>query len=220
MNAGLKLAIEAGPLVVFFVANAQLGLFPATGAFMVATLVALAAGYILERKLAVMPLVSGAFVLVFGGLTLYLQDALFIKIKPTLVNSLFAIILFGGLAFGKSLLKPLFGAVMLLEDEGWHKLTLRWACFFVFLAIVNEVVWRNFDEDFWISFKLFGIMPLTMLFAMAQMGLMRRYALEGSPFAADTAKEGPEDGPEDGPEHQPEDRGNRESVVTSADKPG
>lgn len=194
MRPWLKLAIETGPLVVFFLVNGRKGLpefrhlwlppgaepmvgqalFEATGAFMIATIVALIAGWTLERKVPVMPLVSGIFVLLFGGLTLYLADEIFIKLKPTLVNCLFAAILFGGLLFGKPLLKPLFGAAVQLTDRGWRILTIRWAVFFVVLAALNEVVWRGFSTDFWVSFKLFGIMPLTFLFAAAQTPLFLR----------------------------------------------
>ena len=201
MRPWIKLAIEAGPLVIFFVVNgrdglpefrdlwlpsdgtqmAEQGLFEATGAFMIATLIALATGWALERRLPVMPLVSGIFVVFFGGLTLILADETFIKLKPTLVNTLFAVILFGGLLTGRSLLKPLFGAAVQLTDQGWRKLTLRWAFFFVLLAILNEIVWRNFSTDFWVSFKLFGIMPLTFIFAAAQTPLFLREQVEETP---------------------------------------
>lgn len=198
MRPWIKLIIEAGPLVVFFVVNgrdglpefrslwlpeggslmAEQSLFEATGAFMVATLLALVIGWVLERRLPVMPLVSGVFVVFFGGLTLVLADETFIKLKPTLVNTLFAVILFGGLLTGRSLLKHLFGSAVQLTDIGWRKLTLRWAVFFVVLAVLNEVVWRNFTTDFWVSFKLFGIMPLTFLFAAAQTPLFLREQIE------------------------------------------
>jgi intracellular septation protein len=125
-----------------------------------------------------MPLVSGAVVLIFGGLTLYLQDDLFIKLKPTIVNSIFASVLFGGLLFGKSLLKYLFGDVFALTEEGWKKLTFRWACFFVFLAILNEFAWRLLSTDQWVSFKVFAIMPITMVFAISQVGLLQRHQLD------------------------------------------
>tara|TARA_R110002110_G_scaffold415612_2_gene651575 strand:+ start:36921 stop:37553 length:633 start_codon:yes stop_codon:yes gene_type:complete len=198
MRPWIKLAIEAGPLVVFFVVNgrdglpefrnlwlpeggtpmAEQGLFEATGAFMLATLLALVIGWVMERRLPVMPLVSGVFVVFFGGLTLILADDTFIKLKPTLVNTLFAVILFGGLLTGRSLLKHLFGSAVQLTDAGWRKLTLRWAVFFVLLAVLNEIVWRNFSTDFWVSFKLFGIMPLTFLFAAAQTPLFLREQIE------------------------------------------
>ncbi len=194
MKPWIKLLIEAGPLVVFFVVNGRDGLpelrhywltddatvtlqqslFEATGAFMVATVIALLAGWSLERKLPIMPLVSGVFVLLFGGLTLALADELFIKIKPTLVNSLFAAILLGGLAFNRLLLKPLFGSAFQLNDDGWRTLTVRWGLFFIFLAILNEVVWRSFSTEFWAAFKLFGVLPITLVFAGSQTPLILR----------------------------------------------
>jgi intracellular septation protein len=171
----LKLLVEVGPLVVFFVMNARAGIFWGTGGFMVAIVISLIASRILFGRVPVMPLVTGVFVLVFGGLTLWLQDEQFIKIKPTLVNALFAGALFTGLLAGRSLLKIVFGEVFRLTDEGWRKLTLRWAFFFTFLALLNEVVWRSFSTDVWVSFKVFGIMPLTMIFAIAQMGLLKQH---------------------------------------------
>ena len=171
----LKLLVEVGPLVVFFVMNARAGIFWGTGGFMVAIVISLIASRILFGRVPVMPLVTGVFVLVFGGLTLWLQDEQFIKIKPTLVNALFAGALFTGLLVGRSLLKIVFGEVFRLTDEGWRKLTFRWACIFTFLAVLNEVVWRSFSTDVWVSFKVFGIMPLTMIFAIAQMGLLKQH---------------------------------------------
>jgi intracellular septation protein len=173
----LKLVLELGPLAVFFLFNARGGLFAATGAFMVATVAALAVSFVLVRRVPVMPLVSGVVVLVFGGLTLALNDELFIKLKPTIVNLLFAAVLLGGLAFGKSLLGLVFDEVIRLDAAGWRKLTLRWALFFLLLAALNELVWRMFSTDAWVSFKVFGVMPLTIAFALAQIPLMQRHAL-------------------------------------------
>ena len=173
----LKLAVEVGPLVVFFAVNARAGIFWGTGVFMVATIISLIASRILFGRIPVMPLVTGVCVMVFGGLTLWLQDDHFIKIKPTIVNALFAGALFIGLVAGQSLLRVVFGEVFRLTDEGWRKLTLRWACYFTFLAVLNEVVWRSFSTDTWVSFKVFGVMPLTMAFAIAQVGLLRQYEL-------------------------------------------
>lgn len=173
----IKLLVELGPLVVFFIGNSRFGIFAGTGAFMVATLIALAVSRALLGRIPTMPLVSGFFVIVFGGLTLWLQDDQFIKLKPTIVNGLFAVILFAGLAAGKSLLKVVFGDVFRLTEEGWRQLTFRWGLFFVALAVVNEIVWRFFSTDFWVSFKVFGIMPITMAFAIAQMGLLKRHEM-------------------------------------------
>lgn len=176
-NSGplLKLLLEVGPLVVFFVVNSMMGIFWGTGIFMAATAVSLVVSRIFFGRIPMMPLVSGGFVVVFGGLTLLLQDATFIKLKPTIVNSLFAVFLLGGLAFGRSLLRILMGDLFQLSDEGWAKLTLRWGLFFVVLAVLNEVVWRNFSESFWLGFKIWGVMPLTMVFAILQLGLMKRH---------------------------------------------
>ena len=171
----VKMLLEIGPLVVFFLVNSYRGVFWGTAAFMIATVIALVASKLLVGRIPIMPLLSGFFVLVFGGLTLLLHDDLFIKMKPTIVNSLFATILFGGLWYGQALLKYLFGEVFHLTEQGWRVLTYRWACFFVVLAVVNEVVWRSTTTEFWISFKIWGIMPLTMAFAIAQIGLLKRH---------------------------------------------
>jgi intracellular septation protein len=184
LNPLLKLALEVGPLVVFFMANAysdRLGvaqdrrIFAATAVFIVATIVALAVHYALVRKLPIMPLVSGAVVIVFGGLTLWLDDELFIKLKPTIVNTLFGLVLLAGLWFGKPLLAVVLDSVFELTDEGWRKLTFRWAIFFFILAALNEIVWRTQTTDVWVSFKVFGIMPLTVAFALAQTPLLMRH---------------------------------------------
>ena len=176
-NPILKLSLEIGPLVLFFLTNARAGLFWATGVFMVAIVLSLSITWMLERRLPMLPLVTGIFVLIFGGLTLILQDELFIKLKPTIVNTLFAIILLGGLLWGKSFLKSLMGTLFPMTNQGWRILTLRWAIFFVVLAILNEIVWRNTSTDDWVSFKVFGIMPLTILFSVLQLPAMNRYRL-------------------------------------------
>ncbi|MFZ5931154.1 MAG: septation protein A [Pseudomonadota bacterium] len=187
MHPLTKLGLDLGPLVVFFGVNATYGIFPATAAFMVAIVASLGATWMMAREIPPMPLITAVFVLVFGGLTLYLNNDMFIKLKPTIVNSLFAAILFTGLARQQSLLKPLLQTVMELTAEGWRLLTWRWAWFFVVLAILNEIVWRNFSTDFWISFKLFGTLPLTIMFGAAQIGLMRRYASSTDEILADGA---------------------------------
>jgi intracellular septation protein len=204
MNPVARIAIEVGPLAAFFLLNARgddlidalegsetaamlaangidKPIFLATAGFMAATLVSLAINYAVERRLPIMPMVSGVFVIGFGTLTLVLQDEDFIKLKPTITNSLFAAILFGGLAFGRPLLRPLFGAVLELTPRGWRTLTMRWACFFVVLAAANEVVWRSFSTDVWVDFKVFGIMPLTLLFAVGQVPLLKRESTAEAP---------------------------------------
>ncbi|MCR5857138.1 septation protein A [Mesorhizobium sp. J428] len=193
INPILKFALELGPLLIFFFANARgewlaerfpalaaLGgpIFIATGLFMAATAIALAVSWTLTRTLPIMPLVSGVVVFVFGGLTLWLQDATFIKMKPTIVNTLFGGVLLGGLFFGRSLLGYVFDSAFKLDAEGWRKLTLRWGLFFIFLAVVNEVVWRNFSEATWVAFKVWGIMPITIAFTLLQMPLIIRHSTE------------------------------------------
>jgi intracellular septation protein len=176
-NPLLKLALEIGPLVAFFITNARAGIFWATGVFMVAIFLSLTVTWMLERRLPTLPLVTGIFVLVFGGLTLILQDELFIKLKPTIVNTLFAVILLGGLLWGKSFLKSLMGSMFSMTDQGWRILTIRWALFFIVLAVLNEIVWRNTTTDNWVSFKVFGIMPLTLIFSIMQLPTMNRHRL-------------------------------------------
>ena len=174
----LKLAIELGPLLVFFGTNAAAGIYAGTAAFMAATLVSLVAAWFSYHKLPIMPIVSGVIVLVFGGLTLYLRDETFIKLKPTIVYTMFAALLAAGLLWKKPMLEFLFGPVFTLTEEGWRKLTIRWALFFAAMAVVNELVWRNVSTDAWVSFKAFGFLPLTFLFAIAQVPLMQRHGQE------------------------------------------
>jgi intracellular septation protein len=174
-NSLLKLLIDLGPLLVFFLTYAKAGIFWATGVLMVATVAALIASRVLLGRFALAPAVTAVLVVVFGGLTFLLDDPRFIKMKPTIINLLFAGILGFGIATGRPLLKMLMGEALRLTDQGWHKMTVRWALFFVAMAVVNEIVWRNFSEAAWVNFKVFGILPLTLIFAMAQVGLIKRY---------------------------------------------
>jgi intracellular septation protein len=199
LSPGLKLVLDLGPLLLFFFANSRpqafapvlspflpaalitgehAGIFVATAVFLPAVLVALAISYVLTRHIAVMPVVTAAVVIVFGGLTLALQNETFIKLKPTIVYVLFGVVLLGGLAFKKALLGMVFDSVFNLTDEGWRKLTLRWGLFFFVLAVLNEIVWRNFSTDTWVSFKVFGFLPLTFIFAAAQFPLLQKYAVQ------------------------------------------
>jgi len=176
LNPLLKLVLDIGPLVLFFVANSKFGIFAATGAFMVAVLAALAISYAMTRHIAVMPVVTAVIVLIFGGLTLVLHDELFIKLKPTIIYVLFGGTLVGGMLLGKPLLGIVFDSVFHLRDEGWRKLTWRWALFFFALAVLNEIVWRTQTTDVWVSFKVFGVVPLTFLFGALQYPLLTKYA--------------------------------------------
>lgn len=207
LNPLLKMALELGPLLVFFFANARgewLGrhfpvltefggpIFIATGLFMIATAIALSVSWLLIRRLPLMPLISGIVVLVFGALTLWLQNDTFIKMKPTIVNTLFGAILLGGLMLGHSLLGYVFNSAFNLTEEGWRRLTLRWGVFFLFLAVLNEVVWRGFSTDFWVAFKVWGTMPITILFTMAQMPLIMRHSVEPLGGPETSGKDKPE----------------------------
>lgn len=177
----IRLARDLGPLIVFFAAYEFFGIFVATGCFMVAVLVALAAGYLYEKRLAPMPLLTAALVLIFGGLTLYLRNDIFIKMKPTVLYALFGVLLLGGLAFNQLLIKHVFSDAFDLNEEGWRRLTWRWGVFFVGLAVLNEIVWRNFSTSIWVNFKVWGIIPLIFLFAVAQTPLLMKHGVESNP---------------------------------------
>ena len=173
-----KLLIEMGPLVAFFIANWKAGIFWGTGIFMAATVAALTASWVLTRKIAMVPLVSAVFVALFGALTLWLHSELFIKVKVTLINALFGAVLLGGVAMGRSYIKLIMGEAVKLTEEAWRTLSIRWGVFFLAMAALNEVVWRNFSTDAWVNFKVFGLLPITLAFAFANAPYMTKHMIE------------------------------------------
>ncbi len=177
-NPALKLALELGPLAIFFVVNSKFGIFPGTAALMISVVTALIVSWIVTRHIPVMPLVTAVAVVFFGTLTFLFHDEMFIKLKPTIVNALFGSALLIGLAMGKPLLPIVLDSVMRLSETGWRILTFRWGLFFFFLAALNEVIWRTQTNDFWVNFKVFGTMPITILFALSQAPLILRHEIK------------------------------------------
>lgn len=163
-----RLLLDLGPLFTFFLAFEVGGIFKATGVFMVAVLVALALGWHLEKRLSPIPLITAVLVLIFGGLTLYLRNDVFIKMKPTVLYTIFGVTLLGGLPFNRLFIKYVFTEAFDLTEKGWRGLTWRWGTFFLILAVLNEAVWRNTSTATWVSFKVWGIMSLIFIFALAQ----------------------------------------------------
>ena len=178
MKSFYKLLIDIGPLAVFFIFYTRSGLQASILPFMVATVIAVLFSYILEKKIPIMPTVGAGIVLLFGGLTIYFDNDIFFKMKPTIINVLFAVILYGGILINKPLLKYLLGAALKLEETGWKILTQRWIGFFIALAVLNEIVWRTQSTDVWVNFKVFGILPITFIFTMTQFPLIKKYQIE------------------------------------------
>ncbi|MDB0003381.1 septation protein A [Alphaproteobacteria bacterium] len=178
MKSFYKLLIDIGPLAVFFIFYTRSGLQASILPFMVATVIAVLFSYILEKKIPIMPTVGAGIVLLFGGLTIYFDNDIFFKMKPTIINFLFAVVLYGGILINKPLLKYLLGAALKLEETGWKILTQRWIGFFIALAILNEIVWRTQSTDVWVNFKVFGILPITFIFTMTQFPLIKKYQIE------------------------------------------
>ena len=179
LGTAMRLALDVGPLILFFIANARAGIFTATALFMVAIVIAMAVSYALVRRVSVIQLFSAFMVIVMGGLTIYLHDESFIKLKPTIYYSFVAALLGYGLMTGKPMLQSVLGgAYPGLNPEGWRKLTRNWALFFVAMAVANEAVWRNSTTDFWISYKLWGALPATLLFALANVPMLMRHGLD------------------------------------------
>ena len=178
MRSFYKLLIDIGPLAVFFIFYTRSGLQASILPFMVATIIAVLFSYILEKKIPIMPTVGAVIVLIFGGLTIYFDNEVFFKMKPTIINILFAAILYGGILINRPLLKYLLGATLKLQETGWKILTQRWIGFFIALAILNEIVWRTQSTDIWVNFKVFGILPITFIFTMTQFPLIKKYQIE------------------------------------------
>ena len=178
MKGFIKILIDIGPLAVFFIFYSRGSLQTAILPFMIATIIAVLFSYILERKIPIMPTVGAFIILIFGGLTIYFDNEIFFKMKPTIINILFAMLLYGGEILKKPRLKYLLGGTLKLENEGWAVLTKRWVGFFIALAILNEIVWRTQSTDLWVKFKVFGILPITFIFTMTQFSLIKKYQIE------------------------------------------
>ena len=178
MKSIYKLLIDIGPLAVFFIFYTRGDLKTAILPFMIATIIAVLFSYILEKKIPIMPTVGAAIILIFGGLTIYFDNETFFKMKPTIINLLFAGILYGGIILNKPLLRYLLGAALKLQDKGWDILTKRWIGFFIALAILNEIIWRTQTTDIWVNFKVFGILPITFIFTLAQFSTIKKYQIE------------------------------------------
>ena len=178
MKSIFKLLIDIGPLAVFFVFYTRSDLKTAILPFMIATIIAVLFSYIIEKKIPIMPTVGAVIILIFGGLTIYFDNETFFKMKPTIINLLFAGILYGGIILNKSLLRYLLGAALKLQDRGWDILTKRWIGFFIALAILNEIIWRTQTTDIWVNFKVFGILPITFIFTLTQFSTIKKYQIE------------------------------------------
>ena len=180
MKSIIKLFVDIGPLAVFFIFYTRSNLQAAIMPFMIATIIAVIVSYIIERKIPIMPTVGAGIILVFGGMTLYFDNEVFFKMKPTIINLLFAGVLYLGNVFNKSFLKYLLGSALKLKDAGWIILTNRWISFFIALAILNEIIWRTQTTDVWVNFKVFGILPLTFIFTLTQYSLIKKYQIDDS----------------------------------------
>ena len=178
MKSIYKLFIDIGPLAVFFIFYTRSDLKTAILPLMIATIIAVLFSYILEKKIPIMPTVGAVIILIFGGLTIYFDNETFFKMKPTIINLLFAGTLYGGIILNKSLLRYLLGAALKLRDKGWDILTKRWIGFFIALAILNEIIWRTQTTDIWVNFKVFGILPITFIFTLTQFSTIKKYQIE------------------------------------------
>ena len=192
MSGGMRLALDLGPLLLFFLANAKVGIFAATGIFIAAIVVAMVVSFALVRHVTALQMFSAFMVIVMGGLTIWLHDETFIKLKPTIYYSFVAVLLAFGLATGRPLLKNVLGtAYPGLDEEGWRKLTRNWALFFAVMAVANELVWRNSSTSFWVGYKLWGAIPATLLFAAANVPMLLRHGLAAEEAAPQPIEPGP-----------------------------
>tara|TARA_Y100000590_G_C15357720_1_gene877664 strand:+ start:260 stop:799 length:540 start_codon:yes stop_codon:yes gene_type:complete len=178
MKGIYKLFVDIGPLAVFFIFYTKSDLTSAILPFMIATVIAVIFSYIIEKKIPMMPTFGAIIILVFGGISIYFDNEIFFKMKPTIVNLLFAAILYGGILLNKLFLRSLLGSALKLQDEGWTILTKRWISFFIALAILNELIWRTQSTDIWVNFKVFGILPLTFIFTLSQFTVIKKYQIE------------------------------------------
>ena len=177
-HSWVKHLVDWGPLVAFFIAFKMGGIMQATVVLIVVTVVLTSLGYVLTRRIQPMPLVTLVIVCIFGGLTIWLQDDTFIKMKPTIILTLFAVVLIVGLMIGKPLLKFLMASALELDDAGWRKLTLRFGLFFLATACLNEIIWRTQSTDLWVNFKVFGILALNALFIISQVPMIMRHQIK------------------------------------------
>ena len=175
MKSISKLLIDIGPLAVFFIFYTKGDLQSAILPLMIATIIAVIFSYIIEKKIPIMPTVGASIILIFGGLTIYFDNEIFFKMKPTIINILFAVALYVGQIIHKPILKNLLSGSLKLQDKGWSLLTKRWIGFFIALAILNEIIWRTQSTDLWVSFKVFGVLPITFIFTMTQFTLIKKY---------------------------------------------
>ena len=173
----IKSLIEIIPLILFFIANAKYGIIFATKTFVITTFIALIISYLYFKKISTLLLITTFLVLIFGGLTIFFKDPTFIKLKPTIVYFLFSLFLFLGLALKKNFLQIYLSNLIKINDTGWNILTKRWGIFFLLMALLNETIWRNFSTDFWVSFKVFGFLPLTIIFTLLQQNLIKNYSI-------------------------------------------
>ena len=177
-NSLIKSLIEIIPLILFFITNAKYGIIFATKTFVITTLIALIISYLYFKKVSTPLLITSFLVLIFGGLTIFFKDPTFIKLKPTIVYFLFSIFLLLGLVLKKNFLQIYLSSLIKLNDIGWDILTKRWIFFFLAMALLNEIIWRNFSTDFWVSFKVFGFLPLTIIFTILQQSLIKKYSIK------------------------------------------